>query len=145
MAFQTRFELKVIRWDRDGTKGTPKTFVKTFALTEIWPQTFAMIADADEIIWDPVNNSNENIGNFDYCFIETDQEIEVQLTAGEGDGNEELALITVPAGGWLLLQNEGTYYNHSASDANGGTAGVFDQIKITCGSIAATVHVELGV
>lgn len=145
MAFQTRFELKVTRWDRDGTKGIPKTFVKTIALTERWSQTFAMIADADEIIWDPINNSNENITGFDYCFIETDQQIEVQFTIKEGDANEELELWTLPAGGWLLRMDDASYYNHSASDANGGTAGNVEQIKITCGSIAATVHVELGI
>ena len=144
MAFQTKFTLIVDHWDRDSVKQKPKVYTKTYTpLLECDRKTFDLAASTTIVIWDPVNVTGDPLTAFSYLLIESSALIYLELTANEGDANEELNSLTVPADGWLLLQSNVSYYSFT-TDVFAGTLDVFDKLRIRSGAAAAKVHVEIG-
>lgn len=105
-------------------------------LTNVQALNKRSIADATTIIlWDA--NDFAIPASFSYFFAWADRELQFEFTAGEGEANEELCVHRQAANLPLCLGPDDTFRGHGASDALGGTADVFDKIRVKNASGAA--------
>ncbi len=98
------------------------------SLDEKWEYAYKFNNET-KVVWDPTTTGQEPT-SFDFLCILTDSEIEVEMTTNEGDGNEELMTFKVSANIPFMLGADDSWYNHSASNAWGGTEDVIDRIRI---------------
>lgn len=136
-----RVEITVTNEDR--ASSTPPTHViekEATGLTNVQADNMRSVANgATVILWDA--NDFGIPPSFSYFILWSDREVQVEFTAGEGEANEELCVHYVPADYPLLLGPDDTFRGHGASDALGGTADVFDKIRVKNAS-GATAKIQ---
>lgn len=136
---QIRVETTITVTNDDGTE-TVIQKDKTFSsLTDIDVRQYTLAKDATQILWDPVNESTENMASFGLLIAIADGVLDLEFTANEGDGNEELATVRLTDALPLMLGADDAYSNHSASDAFAGTLDVVDKIRVDEPESAARV------
>ncbi len=145
MADKAQFDLTKTTWI-DGVKSVDRLPTRIFAsLNEIWAKRFDLSASTATIAWNPTVDAGEVVTNFVYAFFKSNIEVDIELTCNEGDGNEELFTLRIPANGWLLLMDDAAWYNHSASNAFGGTLDSIDKIRfLEPNAAAGKIYMELG-
>jgi hypothetical protein len=103
-----------------------------------------VINNSEDIVWNPTVDGGEAVSDFDLLFIVSDKTVELELTINEGDANEELISLTLAPNIPLVLGSDAARFNHSASDAFGGTLDVIDKIRVKEGNTTdATVKAWL--
>ena len=115
--------------------GNTSSFLWRDALTsgsEIFKQEFDLASDGTQIIWDPTNWTGFQVTKFNRMILVADGVVDVEMTTNEGEvsGNEELATIRLARNIPFILGADDSYYNHSASDAFGGTLDVINKIRV---------------
>ena len=114
------------RWSKEITSLSTKHDIQTTA------------SSSTVVVWDPTAWTGFVPASFDVFFVVVDNDCEIELTTNEGDANEELNSFALKADVPFVLGDDASYYNHSASNAWGGTVDVIDKIRIreTAGNTA---------
>ena len=113
------------------------------SLLEVYDQGITIATSAVEVIWDPVNWTGFPIPAFTHMMIlAEDGDLQLELTIGEGEGDEELISLTLKQQVPILLGSDVAFRNHSASDAFGGTADVIDKVRVKNTSSTAVVKLR---
>ena len=86
-------------------------------------------ASSTAVIWDPNAWTGYTPADFDFMALISNTELHIEFTVNEGDANEELFTFELLKDLPILLGSKSSYYNHSASDAYGGTLDVIDKIR----------------
>lgn len=86
-------------------------------------------ASGTAVVWDPVNWTSFPVSAFKAIVLKSDADLDLEFTINEGDTNEELVSVRLVANTPLILGADDAYYNHSASDAFGGSLDVIDKIR----------------
>ena len=132
-----RIEVRVT----DGSNDPVILTDRTFSYTQRYDRK-ATVQNAAAILYD--SSAEGAIADFDVLVLYSDQPVEVELTAKDGDANEELSSFTLAKNTPLLLGDDAARYNHSASDAFAGTLDVLDRIRVyESNNVAATVTLLL--
>ena len=98
-------------------------------LTSVEEKDYAIAADGTQVAWDPDNESSDAASDFDFMMAVSDGDLDLETTTKEGDANEELGSVRLYKNLPFMLGRDDSYYNHSASDAFGGTLDVIDKVR----------------
>lgn len=111
---------------KGGSRSTPATITVTGKRKE-WYCSLATSTTAT--VWDGTDTS-EPISNFDFVYIESDQNVWFEFTVDKGNevGDEVFAL-EVQANVPKMLTSDDAYANYTANFA-GGTEDVIDRIRV---------------
>lgn len=135
----------------DGQAGDPSVSLPAYSVektysgkTVVRDQQYT-VQNTTVVAWDPTNNTGESPSDFDLLVIWSDQDVELEFTCNEGDANEELVSVRLAGGAPpLVLGADDSYYNHSASNAFGGSLDVLDKLRIKeSNNVLATVRLIL--
>ena len=123
------YNSKVAITDDQGSTDVVST-QKSFTFTAKEDKQFSIAANATEVIYNPTIDSSEATTDFDFMYLLSDGDLDVELTINEGDANEELISFRLAADVPFTLGADDAYSNHSASNAFGGTLDVIDKIRV---------------
>lgn len=115
--------------DVEGSKKDYNYVYNNTTMNEYYSHILTVSASGAVVVWDPATWTNFNISDFDTMCLISDGNLDIELTTNEGDSNEELYTLRLVDGLPLFLGADDSYYNHSASDAYGGTLDVIDKIR----------------
>lgn len=115
--------------DTEGSRNNYHYVYNNTTLNEYYSHILSISASETIVVWDPTSWANFNISDFDTMCLISDGNLDIELTTNEGDSNEELFTLRLVDGLPLFLGADDSYYNHSASDAYGGTLDVIDKIR----------------
>lgn len=126
LKIKTEIEIINDRGDKTNTR-----FTKVFSsLNEIYRQEVDISANGTVIVYDPTNWSGIQFTAFDALVMYSTKDLDIEMTINEGDANEELNSFRLAADTPFILGADDAYYNHSASNAFGGTLDVIDKIRV---------------
>lgn len=98
---------------------------------EVYDKGITIAAAATVLVWDPNNWTGFPISSFTHLLIlAEDGDLELELTIGEGEADEELISMTLVQQVPLLIGSEVAFRNHGASDVFSGTLDVIDKVRV---------------
>ena len=102
------------------------------SLTAIDMRDFAVTADQTRILWDPVNDADENMTDFDVLIAWSDGNVDLELVVDVGgDVGDEATMVRVVADLPFMLGADDGKANVTAVDVLGtGTLDVIDKIRV---------------
>jgi hypothetical protein len=111
----------------DDDTGAPLTISgsKQVSFTAFEDKRFAMTADQTRIAWDPTVETTEAVTDFDFMFAVSDGNVDMELTANEGDGSETVSTVRLAEDMPFTLAADDAYYNGGF----GGSLDVIDKIR----------------
>lgn len=121
------YEVRVKVLLREGSADWELLADKTHTLAQRFERG-AQVQNAAAVLWDA--DTDGNMASFDLLILYTDVVVDLEFTTNDGDAAEELCTVRLSPGSPLILGADDSYYNHSASDAFGGSLDVIDRIRV---------------
>lgn len=118
-------------------------FTKSFPYTKKFHQIYDIAVSTSINIWTGASEPASGVQTFDFAIFIVNGNVDIEFTANDGDANEELDTKRVIKNVPLILGADDSYYNHSASDAFGGTIDIIDKIRANNPSSTETVGLEV--
>jgi len=102
------------------------------SMTAIDMRDFAITANQTRILWDPVNDADENMTDFDFLLAWSDGDLDLELVTDVGaDVGDEATMIRVVSDLPFMLGADDGKANVTAVDVLGtGTLDVVDKIRV---------------
>ncbi len=116
-----------------------------FSLTDYVDKVIPVAADQTLVVWDTSVTGVDQPTDFDCLILVANGTLDVELTTNEGNANEELHTFRLIASVPYILGADDSYFNHSASNAYGGTLNVINKIRVDePNSTAVELRIILG-
>lgn len=136
------FDVQVTTRVKVGTADFETVADRTFAVSEAESRT-VIVNNTATTLWD-TGSGLDGVGDFKLAVLYSDQPVHLELTANNGDANEELSSIPLAKNTALVLGADDSFSNHSANDAFSGTLSVINRIRVLeNNSVNATVTMRL--
>ena len=132
MAASIKIETTITTVDLRG-KTKSQTFTKNFTgLTAIDERDFAVTADQTRVLWDPVNDADENMSDFDVLIAISDGILDLELVTDVGaDVGDEATMVRLLSDTPFILGSDVGKANVTGIDVLGtGTLDVIDKIRV---------------
>ena len=93
---------------------------------------FAIVADQTRILWDPVNDADENMSDFNFLLALSDGDLDLELVVDVGgDVGDEATMVRVVSQLPFMLGSEVGKANVTAVDVLGtGTIDLIDKVRV---------------
>jgi len=123
----------------------PITTSKTINYTALEEKEYVIATATNKIVWDPTTDGSEAVTDFDFLYIKSSGNADVEfVTDVGGEVGGEAGTVRVIGNTPLVLGADDSYANVTGVVALGGTLDVIDKIRIrNPGSSSITVRVIL--
>lgn len=110
---------------------------------EVYDKGITVPISGTVVLWDPVGWTGFPIPAFTHMeILAEDGNLQLELTIGEGEADEELISLTLEQQIPVLIGNNAAFRNHGASDIYTGTADVIDKVRVRNASTTDAVQVR---
>ena len=106
-----------------------------FSFTAFEDKRFAIGSGVTKTLWDPTTDNSEAVSDFDLMIAISDGALDFEMTANEGDANEQIGVVRLTDQLPLMLGSNASYYG--ATQGVGGTVDVIDKLIVKEPSSAA--------